>query len=886
MKKINKKLISSIILGLVLYTPVTNVYAAQLNDGPIFYNDSESTVINEQYKQHMEDNNGVYTYDFGEDSILNFTTKYQKEHSGAIYIHSENNSNNFNTLKINDRLDIEFNLNNNSGALSGIAITRGDGKTIDRRNGGDIKISSYDDVGYNHTKITGVTIYENHNTVWIGDGDITIEARNVLNDMAIDGLLIGGGQNDTINMGNGKIKITGNIKSNNDTYRNQVLGFNVSGINNIINTEDVSIDIDVTGDIDNNTTNKVYGIYAVDGGEVNTGSGDVEVTAINPAGGEVNSVGIFVYYGGTVTKEGGNITVIAAGEDTVKARGVVVNDNSTVDLGLANIRVKTIGSGNNVVSKGLYTFGNGEIRYAGGQIDVVAYNDDATTYNDNADIAAIHAEDSATVKVNENRQNKVVINGDVNNTGNGAIFLNLNTTDSVLNGGVDDANGTFNLANNAQWNVLDESTVNNFNIDNGIVNMRTAGDVSIANYSGNGTVYFQAEDVASNGVMVLNTGDIEIENAVQGSNITLGVANNTINTLDIAKTEENLNALAEKISYDAKDGNLNGKVVIKEGLITPEASGDLMFGTNDRGYVTNITGGNRTTDTMYAMKNMAATAIVAWRQEDSTLSQRLGELRDSEDGQGIWVRMSRGEFEYDGEYKNQYNFFQMGYDWAADDWHYGAAISHNDGQTTYTYGDGENRSTSLSLYGTWLGDKGHYADIVLKQGRLSNDFDIYTSAGHTSGDYDAWGTSLSGEYGKKIALEDDWYVTPQAQLTLMRIGGEDYTTNNGINVHQDTLHSVVGRLGFELGKKIDDKGSVYAKASLLHDFAGNAETYLSYNGFANSYMQDISDTWCEAGIGFNYKTSDNSYVYADVVKTFGGDVETPWQWNAGMRWSF
>lgn len=36
MKKTNKKLISSIILGLMLYTPVTNVYAAQLSDGPLF----------------------------------------------------------------------------------------------------------------------------------------------------------------------------------------------------------------------------------------------------------------------------------------------------------------------------------------------------------------------------------------------------------------------------------------------------------------------------------------------------------------------------------------------------------------------------------------------------------------------------------------------------------------------------------------------------------------------------------------------------------------------------------------------------------------------------------------------------------------------------------
>ena len=46
----------------------------------------------------------------------------------------------------------------------------------------------------------------------------------------------------------------------------------------------------------------------------------------------------------------------------------------------------------------------------------------------------------------------------------------------------------------------------------------------------------------------------------------------------------------------------------------------------------------------------------------------------------------------------------------------------------------------------------------------------------------------------------------------MRIGGEDYTTNNGIKVNQDTLESCVGRVGFEMGKTISDKGSIYAKA--------------------------------------------------------------------------
>lgn len=424
-------------------------------------------------------------------------------------------------------------------------------------------------------------------------------------------------------------------------------------------------------------------------------------------------------------------------------------------------------------------------------------------------------------------------------------------------------------------------------MNEGVVEQTNAGTIAIRNYSGNGDINFSAANTDTDGILNLaNTGDVIIGDARKGSSVNLGIINNNVNTLDIEKTEENLNAIANKIFYDANDGNLDGKVTVKEGLITPEASGDLRFDANSQGCVANITGGNRVTKTMDAMKHIAETAIVAWRQEDSTLSQRLGDLRESDGGQGIWVRMSRGEFNYDSQYENQYNFFQLGYDWARGKWHYGAAVSHNDGETTYAQGMGENRSTSLSLYGTWLGRNGHYADIVLKQGRLSNDFDIYTEAGHTHGDYDMWGTSLSGEYGRKIDLKDGWYVTPQAQMTLMRIGGEDFTTNNGIHVRQDSLESAVGRVGFEVGKAFDKKGSIYAKASLLHDFAGSADTYLSLKGLSNSYSQDIGDTWWEAGLGFNYKVNDSSYLYADVVKTFGGDVETPWQWNVGMRWAF
>lgn len=814
-------------------------------------------------------------------------------------------------MVIKDQLDIKVENIGKVATLNGITISNGfvnpaEGQVISRSAGGSIIVVSTkaepfydypDDLPLEYAPaaaLYGASISGgNKNKIDLGDSAITVTAEDANMKVVLQGLYIAdntglGCTENQIIMGNGEINIIGNVTPVRPNTM-QGIGMMVAGEKNTIETKNVSITVDMTG---NENTEKISnsGIEAYSGGAVNTGNGDITING--QGGAEVYSYGISAARGqviqegqviqgsqGTVTKTGGHINVVAEGEGTVMAYGVRALGGIVNIAGSTDVTAKTIGGSTNTQSIGLVGMDDGEINYAGGTIT-------ASADNEQADVAAIQVRDSSAIKVNENSQNKVVINGDVKNSGTGAIYLNLNTADSVLNGAVSDENGTFNLENGAQWNVLGASTVNVFHMKDGIINMATDDNVNIASYSGNGTISFLAEDQAADGVANFeNVGNVTIKEAEKGASVTLEIANDKIDTLDIEKTKENLNALAKKISYAGDEGTLIGKAVIREGLITPEASGDLLFASDNQGYVGNIFGGNGTTKTMYAMKNLAATAIVAWRQEDSTFSQRLGELRESTGGQGIWARMSRGEFEYDGEYKNQYNFFQLGYDWASDNWHYGVAVSHNDGETAYTYGIGENRSTSLSLYGTWLGDAGHYADIVLKQGRLSNDFDVYTSAGHTSGDYDAWGTSLSGEYGKKILLENDWYVTPQAQLTLMRIGGEDYDTNNGIRVRQDTLYSAVGRLGFELGRKLDEKGSVYAKASVLHDFAGNAETYLSYNGFTNSYSQDLSDTWFEAGIGFNYRTGDNSYIYADVVRTFGGDVETPWQWNIGMRWS-
>ena len=618
---------------------------------------------------------------------------------------------------------------------------------------------------------------------------------------------------------------------------------------------------------------------------------------------------------GIINVKGENVSIEANSAEGL-AVGIWAQNNKTVNDGNpSTVKIDAdntyinVTSGNKVPTAGEYN-----------NIGIVNYSGAKVIINGNLTVESgtfLSTRGDATTEINKDGKGTVKINGDINfnydqptsgTSVDAIVDLNLTTQDSVFNGnifvngnpyppdGKKEVSGmTLGLANGAQWNTDENSFVNKLNFNDGIINVNggEGQEVKLGDINGSGgTVNMLTSSDLKTAKLSIGTIESDAVNkidlkakAVAGPKLTINYTGITAD--DLNNVADDLGGLAKNISVaEGTNTGLTATANVAEGLLKGSVSADLDTAASGSTVKVDSVKQNKESSTMTSMRNIASVAIVSWRQEDSTLSQRLGELRNSKGDQGIWARMSRGEFEYSGAYKNQYNFFQLGYDKAFGSWHYGAAISHNDGKTTYDSGKGENKSTSLSLYGTWLGDRGHYTDIVLKQGRLSNEYDNYAAAGHTHGDYDAWGTSLSGEYGMKVGLDNGWYVTPQAQLTLMRIGGEDYTTNNGIKVSQDTLSSCVGRVGFEMGKSISDKGSIYAKASLLHEFAGNADTYLSLNGISNSYSQDIGGTWYEAGLGFNFKTTDNSYVYADVVKTFGDDIKTPWQWNVGARWSF
>ena len=631
---------------------------------------------------------------------------------------------------------------------------------------------------------------------------------------------------------------------------------------------------------------RTNGIFAAGNSEINAGE-----THINVKGNAVtegNSYGLNAIYSSKITLgDGSSIYAESSGDGEISAIGVRAGKHSMVNLGITDIRAENTSDGGTVDV--LFVEDGAVLNMAGGSI-TGANNATNRTFN------AINAygEDPDTdtiVNINQGTTNNVVIVGDVHAANTAIVNLNLNTDASSITGNLDqsgsrqdtDDDGTINLtlANKATWHAMGEygigySYLENLTLNDGSITMTNeeAQNIDVLHLKGTGGELMLESNTN------LKTGFFRVNNADTDAT-TVHTSYAGINA-DNVKDADGLEGLVKNSLKIHDDSAAKFDVQVNEGLLIGQMQADTINHLDGNAIANVKIAQSTTVDAISHLQN--ATAL-AWRQEDATLGKRLGDLRQGDGDQGFWVRLNRGEFKYDNA-KNQNNFFQLGYDKASGDWHYGAAISRNSGKTSYGDATAKNRSLALTLYGTWLGDKGHYADIVLKEGRLSNDYDIYAPIGLTHGHYRTWGSSISAEYGREIAMGDKAYFTPQAQLSWLRIAGKDYTTANGISISQDSQSSTIGRLGFELGSKLGDKGNVYARASVLHDFGGSADTRLSYNGVSTTYSNDLGDTWYEAGIGFNLKTKDNSYLYADVSKAFGGDYKTPWQWNVGMRWTF
>lgn len=286
--------------------------------------------------------------------------------------------------------------------------------------------------------------------------------------------------------------------------------------------------------------------------------------------------------------------------------------------------------------------------------------------------------------------------------------------------------------------------------------------------------------------------------------------------------------------------------------------------------------------------------------ELDTLNKRMGEARYLEEDDGVWVRYRHSKTGWDDTYETNGDMFQLGFDnevTEKDGKHYrGVAIDYTDADTNIMgiSGEGEHERYAVSLYDTWLGEKGHYRDLVLRGGRINSDYDISGafSKGYEDigGDYHQWFGSISAEWGRKNDMGTGWYFEPQVQAQLARVGGASYVSDSGVDVDQDGATSLIGRAGFRIGREyVKDNGkhdNFYIKADLLHEFAGDKSFSLDGNDGRYDKEYDGQETWCDVGIGADISLGKNSYFWADVERTFGADYDNTWQINGGFRWEF
>lgn len=317
----------------------------------------------------------------------------------------------------------------------------------------------------------------------------------------------------------------------------------------------------------------------------------------------------------------------------------------------------------------------------------------------------------------------------------------------------------------------------------------------------------------------------------------------------------------EKIQQDVKNGTIedwddlydeNGKFLpqyIKKEII----ENPVKEGTN--WYLD--TAVNTTSNSGNIIKNAAALDYANAVTTD-TLNKRLGEARYSNEGDGMWARVRHDRFGKTNRYEGKNTMTELGYDWKRCDTSYGkhmqgAAVNYTTGSADYkgVTGESSTKRYGLSFYDTQLRETGHYLDTVAKFGRVSNKFTLeQEDENNVNADYHNNYYALSFEYGRKNPLENNWYVEPQAQLQYTYLASTDYRTSQSTDVQLSGTDSLIGRVGFRIGRELDDKTAFYVDANAYHEFLGNQDILASdRTGIMNATTHN-DGIWYEAGVAF------------------------------------
>ena len=520
---------------------------------------------------------------------------------------------------------------------------------------------------------------------------------------------------------------------------------------------------------------------------------------------------------------------------------------------------------------------------------------------------------SAVLKVNVGRANTTIIDSTVNRpivVGGVAMGINAvshvdeaNLTidsskinDTIFAGGVvrySDTSGTIVDAQVKKSNItISNSTVKTIENGRGIA-VYVGGQKGWEFKPETGALYDEANDVFTDLTLVNST--VETLNLSKGD-LTLVVEKAAVMSINDFNVDEKVGvkAKADGATNDKVGGDINkflqdhikiengtttekigdAKVELAEGEVIGKVTGSVVDGKLDESTVVEAV--NQKSLDVTHMVGMLPRFVT--RVEMNDLRKRMGDLRATEGQNGVWARYDGGKLSGLG-IDHKFNKIQVGADTMPTNngIRFGAAMSYTQGDVDGAVSTADMDTYSLAGYGVWMGDQGQFVDVIARLAKVNTE--VKTSA--YTADVDQLAFSLSGEVGMRFDLAKRLYVEPSVEATYTYVDGDSFKGTTS-HFELDSTNSFMTRAGAALGWKLpNDRGDVYVRGGLVHEFMGDSK--LSVNHGFRTVEVDGKDTWFEYAIGGNYRVTDTTYVWVDVERSAGGDVDTDWRATVGAR---
>lgn len=453
-------------------------------------------------------------------------------------------------------------------------------------------------------------------------------------------------------------------------------------------------------------------------------------------------------------------------------------------------------------------------------------------------------------------------------TGINATITNLHGTLSIgdsagkvdFTGTILDKNdgATLTLNDQSQWTVLNDSQVGNLTLAGGTTDLSTTdANVDVKQLTGKGgSVVMDA--TKTNTLTVKTTAKVtklDILASENADKVTTSQAEAMVNRVE---------GVTNKTGH-VEEGMYQGAITVNGQGQAAQAKNGLMADT---------------------LELASASTLSLNRILMNDVRKRLGDIRSAEAVNGVWARYDGGRLSGDGT-KNKFNTIHIGGDtmpFAGTPVRVGMSASYTNGDVDYTRGNADMDAYSLAAYGTWLGDNGMFADVIARVAKAESDMTVDSVY---KGKLKNTAYSLSGEFGWRFDLNSQFYAEPQVEATYTYIDSDKMTLagkNETYNYEVEGFDSFIGRMGVLAGMKCpNQKGDVYVRASLVHEFLGDAKI----NGGANATLENEGkDTWFEYGIGANFNVGKNTYLWADLERTSGALVDEDVRGTLGVRFGF